>query len=132
MTDVTRPSVRNLLLFCDFELRTLSQNYGASIILFKCYVLDRIRAECCPFLSSTNPSNGRRSSWQSDRQIHRKNYQFFSMSCSISTSKIWSVTQKNDHPLRDGHCDNHLSTQEMRCCLSLIQGHVFVILFVGG
>ena len=48
MTDVTRPSVRNLSLFCDFELRTLSQGDGASIILFGCYVLDRIRAEFCP------------------------------------------------------------------------------------
>ena len=41
-----------------------------SNILFGCSVRDSIGAEFCPFLSSTNLSIGRRSSWQSDRQIH--------------------------------------------------------------
>ena len=54
-------------------MRTRSQNDQklTSNILFGCSVRDSIGAEFCPFLSSTNLSIGRRSSCQSDRQIHR-------------------------------------------------------------
>ena len=100
-----------------------------SNILFGCSVRDSIRAEFCPFLSSILLAEGPAGNLtaKSMNMFHL----FFSMNHSISTSKIWSVTQKNGHPLRDGETLRKHSVHTRNVLLSLvIHGNGIVILLL--